>query len=113
MCLTHNTFHTFLLRKVAIDSLIEQIQSSSLSIVIDEQNEKKNEIDNILNNRYHYKKLQYKIAWIDHFLNKAWYSEKNFQEHSKEILNDYHRRYSNKLESNLHLIATIETMLSQ
>jgi hypothetical protein len=56
-----NTFHIFLLRKAAIDSFTEQIQSSSSSIVIDEQNEEKYEIDDILNNRYHYEKLQYKI----------------------------------------------------
>jgi hypothetical protein len=109
----HDTFHISLLRKVAIDFLIEQIQSSSLSIVIDEQNEKKYEIDDILNSRYHYEKLQYRIVWIDHSSDKAWYSEENFQEHSKKILNDYHRRYSNKLESNLRLIVIIEAMLSQ
>jgi hypothetical protein len=109
----HDTFHTSLLRKAAIDSLTEQIQSSSLSIIIDGQNEKKYEIDDILNSRYHYEKLQYRVAWTDHFSDKAWYSEENFQEHSKEILNDYHRRYSNKFESNLRLIATIEALLSQ
>ncbi len=58
----HDTFHIFLLRKVAIDSLTEQIQSSSLSIVIDDQNEEEYEIDDILNSRYHYDKLQYRIA---------------------------------------------------
>ncbi len=58
----HDTFHTFLLQKVAINLFTEQIQSSSFSIVINEQNEKKYEIDDILNNRYHYEKLQYKIA---------------------------------------------------
>ncbi len=109
----HDTFHTSLLRKVAIDSLTEQIQSSSSSIMIDEQNEKKYEIDDILDSRYHYEKLQYKVVWTDHSSDKAWYSEENFQEHSKEILNDYHRRYSNKFESNLRLIATIEALLSQ
>jgi hypothetical protein len=30
--------------------------------MINEQIEKKNEIDDILNNRYYYKKLQYKIV---------------------------------------------------
>jgi hypothetical protein len=58
----YDTFHISLLRKIAIDFFIEQIQSSSLSIVINEQNEKKYEIDDILNNRYHYEKLQYKIV---------------------------------------------------
>jgi cytochrome c oxidase assembly factor CtaG len=57
--------------------------------------------------------LQYKVAWIDHLSNKAWYSAENFQDHSKEILNDYHQRYSEKFESKLRLIVIIEAMLSQ
>jgi hypothetical protein len=109
----HDTFHISLLRKAAIDLLTKQIQSSSSSIVINEQNEEKYEIDDILNNRYHYEKLQYKITWIDHSSNRAWYSTENFQNHSKEILNDYHQRYFAKSESKLRLIAIIETMLSQ
>jgi hypothetical protein len=109
----HDTFHIFLLRKTAIDSLIEQIQSSSSSIVIDEDEEEKYEINDILDSRYHYDKLQYKVVWIDHFSDRAWYSAENFQNHSKEILNDYHQRYFEKSESKLRLIVIIETMLSQ
>jgi hypothetical protein len=109
----HDTFRISLLRKTAIDSLIEQIQSSSFSIVIDEDEEKKYEINDILDSRYHYDKLQYKIVWIDHFSDRAWYLAENFQNHSKEILNDYHQRYSTKLESKMQLIAIIETMLSE
>jgi hypothetical protein len=107
----HNIFHTFLLRKTAIDSLIDQIQFSSLSIVVND--EKKYEIDDVLDSRYHYEKLQYRVVWIDHFSDRAWYSAKNFQNHSKKILNDYHRRYSTKSESKMRLIAIIETMLSE
>ncbi len=107
----HDTFHISLLRFAATDSLTDQIQSSPFSIVIDDEEEY--EINDILNSRYHYEKLQYKVAWIDHFSDKAWYSTKNFQDHSKKILNDYHRRYFSKLESDLRLIVIIETMLSQ
>jgi hypothetical protein len=107
----HDTFHISLLRFVATDSLTDQIQSSSSSIVIDDEEEY--EIDDILDSRYHYEKLQYRVAWIDHFSNRAWYSTENFQDHSKKILNDYHRRYFSKLESDLRLIVIIETMLSQ
>jgi predicted metal-dependent hydrolase len=106
----HDTFHISLLRSAFNDSLIEQIQSSSFSIVIKE--EKKYEINDILDNRYRYEKLQYKIAWIDHFSNKTWYSTENF-DNSKNILEDFHRRYSKKLESKLRLIVIIEAMLSQ
>ncbi len=93
----HDTFHISLLRSASSDSFIEQIQSSSLLIVIDDEEEY--EIDDILDNRYHYEKLQYKVAWMDHFSDRAWYSTENFQNHSKEILNDYHQRYFKKFES--------------
>jgi hypothetical protein len=107
----HDTFHISLLRLATTDFLIDQIQSSSFSIVVNDEEEY--EINDILNSRYHYEKLQYKVAWIDHFSDRKWYSTENFQNHSKKILNDYHRRYLNKLESDLRLIVIIETMLSQ
>jgi predicted metal-dependent hydrolase len=105
----HDTFHISLLRKIAIDSLTEQIQSSSSSIIIDNQNEEEYEINDILNSRYHYEKLQYKVIWTDHSSDRVWYSAENF-EHSAEVLNDYHRRYSNKSKSQLRLIASITSM---
>jgi hypothetical protein len=107
----HNTFHISLLRKVATDFLIEQIQLSSFSVVMND--EKEYEMNDILDSRYHYDKLQYRIVWIDHFSNRAWYSEENFQKHFKKILNDSHRRYFIKSKSNLRLIVIIEAMLSQ
>ncbi len=57
----HDTFHISLLRKTATDSLSEQIQSSSSSIVISENEKEEYEMNDILNSRYHYDKLQYKI----------------------------------------------------
>jgi hypothetical protein len=92
----HNIFHISLLRKAATKSLIHQIQSLSSSIVINEDEKKKYEINDILDNQYHYEKLQYRIVWTDHSSNRTWYSTKNFQNHSKEILNDCHRRYLTK-----------------
>ncbi len=60
----HDIFYTLLLRLAIIDFLNDQIQSSSFSIVVDE--EEKYEMNDILNSRYHYEKLQYKVVWIDH-----------------------------------------------
>ncbi len=77
----HDTFHTSLLRLAATNSLTEQIQSPPPSIVVDEEEEY--EVDDILDSRYHYDKLQYRIIWIDHLSDRAWYSAENF-EHSKE-----------------------------
>jgi hypothetical protein len=107
----HDTFHISLLRKTAIDFFIEQIQSSSSSMMIDEDEKKKYEINDILNSRYHYDKLQYRIVWIDHFSDRTWYSAKNFQNHSKNVLIEYHQKYSNKSESELRLIASIASMI--
>jgi hypothetical protein len=104
----HDTFYISLLRKIAIDLFIEQIQSSSLSIVMNDEEEY--EMNDILNSRYHYDKLQYKVVWTDHLSDKAWYSAENFQKYFKEILIDYHQRYSDKSESDLRLIASIASM---
>jgi hypothetical protein len=106
----HDIFHTFLLRKVATNLLIKQIQSSSSSIMMNDEEEY--EMNDILNSRYHYEKLQHRIVWIDHFSNRAWYSAKNFK-HFKNILKDYHQRYSTKFESKLRLMIIIDAMLSQ
>ncbi len=106
----HDTFHISLLRKAATDPLIEQIQPPSPPIVIDEDEEEKYEMDDILDSRYHYGKLQYRVAWIDHSSDRAWYPAENFQKHSKEILIDYHQRYSDKSKSELRLIASIASM---
>jgi hypothetical protein len=57
----HDTFHILLLRFAATDLLTEKIQSSSSSIIVEDE-EKNNEINDILNSRYHYEKLQYKVA---------------------------------------------------
>ncbi len=51
----HNNFHISLFRSIFIDSLTEQIQSASSSIIINDEQEY--EIDDILNSRYYYNKL--------------------------------------------------------
>jgi hypothetical protein len=48
----HDTFHIALLRFAATDSLIDQIQSSSSSIIVNDEEEY--EMNDILNSRYHY-----------------------------------------------------------
>jgi hypothetical protein len=57
----HDTFHTSLLRSVATDSLIDQMQSSSSSIIVKDEDEEY-EMNDILDSRYHYEKLQYKVV---------------------------------------------------
>jgi hypothetical protein len=57
----HNIFHIFLLRITVNDFFINQIQSFSSSIVINDE-KKKFQMNDILNNKYHYEKLQYTIV---------------------------------------------------
>jgi hypothetical protein len=74
--------------------------------------EKKYKMNDILNSRYHYDKLQYKVVWTNHSSNKAWYLTKNF-EHFKNIFKNYHQRYFEKFESETKLIVIVKAMLSQ
>jgi hypothetical protein len=58
----HDTFHISLLRFAATDFLTGQIQSPPPSIIIENDEKEEYEIDDILDSRYHYDKLQYKVV---------------------------------------------------
>jgi hypothetical protein len=104
----HSVFHISLLKKNLDDFLSRQIISSLSSIVIND--EQKFDVENIIDfrlvNRTFNKRLQYKIRWVEHFSDRKWYSTENF-DHAKEIVIDYHDRYSNKLESQSIIVALI------
>jgi hypothetical protein len=105
----HSIFHISLLRKNFDDFLLKQIiSSSSSSMMIDD--EQKFEIENIVDfclmNRAFNKHLQYKVKWVKHFSDRKWYSVENF-DHAKEIVVDYHNRYSYKSESQSIIVSLI------
>jgi hypothetical protein len=104
----HSVFHISLLRKNLDDFLSRQIISSFSSIVIND--EQKFDVENIIDfrlmNRASNKRLQYKIRWVEHLSDRKWYSTENF-DHAKEIVIDYHDRYSNKFESQSIIVALI------
>jgi hypothetical protein len=58
----HDTFHISLLRFAATDFLTEQIQPSPPPVIIEDDEKEEYEIDDILDSRYHYGKLQYKVV---------------------------------------------------
>jgi hypothetical protein len=99
----HSIFHISLLRKNLQNFILDQIISSSSSIIIDDEKEFDVEdiIDSRLIERILNKRLQYKIRWIEHSSNRKWYPTENF-ENAKEILTDYHQRYLDK--SNPHFL---------
>ncbi len=104
----HSVFHISLLRKNFDDFLLEQIISSLSSIMIDD--EQKFNVEDIVDSRLMSKalnkRLQYKVRWIEHLFYRKCYSTENF-DHAKEIVVDYHDRYSNKFESHSIIVSLI------
>ncbi len=88
--------------------LSKQIISFSSSMMID--NDQKFEIENIVDfrlmSRTFNKQLQYKIKWVEHFSDRKWYFVENF-DHAKEIVVDYHHRYSHKSKQQLIIVSLI------
>ena len=94
----HDVFSFNYLKSAVNDSLSNQKQKSSRSIVVDD--EKAWNVDDILNSRHHYGRLQYKIKW--HELNrdnKWYYADKNDFKHSQKVVDEFHKRYSEKSKS--------------
>ena len=91
-----DTFHFSLLRKASMNSLSEQINELSSSIIIDD--EKKWEMNDILNVRRHYRRIQFLIKWKNHDENETWYNSKKFQ-NAKKIVKNFYEKYSNKSKS--------------
>ena len=94
----HDVFSFNYLKSVVNDSLSNQKQKSLKSIMIDD--EKAWNVDDILNNRHHYDRLQYKIKWHELNRDNEWYYvDKNEFKHLQEIVDEFHKRYSEKSKS--------------
>ncbi len=93
----HSKFTSNLLQLNSKNSLNEQWNKLSDSIVIDDEDEWK--MKNILNFRHYEqdKQLQYHVNWKEYDVDLHWYNvdESEFEECQK-IVNDFHEQYSNK-----------------
>ena len=91
----HNVFHLKLLYLCVNDSLFSQY-TSSLIFIITENNKKNWEINDILNLKHYYERLQYKIKWHSINQNNKWYytDTKEFNE-SVNVLTEFHYKYLN------------------
>ncbi len=92
----HDVFHSDLLRSVINDLLSDQKNELSDLIVINDENEWK--IDDILNSRWYWRWLQYKVKWNDYDNDFNWYNADDDEfMNVQKIIDDFHIWYLNKL----------------
>ena len=94
----HDVFSPNYLKFAVNDSLSNQKQESSRSIIVDD--EKTWNVDDILNSRHHYGRLQYKVKWHELNRDNEWYyADKNEFKHLQKVVDEFHKRYSKKSKS--------------
>jgi len=91
----HNTFHISLLEHYQDNRLPSQIKEPPPPIQIEGEDEY--ELDEIIDSRLHYKKLQYRTKWKDYSpeLNKVLYPAENFN-NAEDTVQRFHQRYPRK-----------------
>ncbi len=91
----HEVFHSELLCSVINDSLSDQKNESSKSIVINDEDEWK--INDILNFQCYKRQLQYQVKWKSYDNNLNWYNADDDEfMNAQEMIDEFHIRYSRK-----------------
>ncbi len=91
----HDVFHSELLRLVVNDSLSDQKNEPSKSIVVNDEDEWK--IDDILNFRRYRRRLQYRVKWKNYDNDLNWYNADDDEfMNAQEMIDDFHIKYSRK-----------------
>ncbi len=91
----HDVFHSDLLHSIVDNFLSDQKNKLSDSIVIN--NEDEWEINDILNFRQYWRRLQYRVKWNDYDNDLNWYNaDDNKFINAQKIVDDFHIWYSNK-----------------
>jgi len=91
----HEIFHSELLRSAVDNSLSDQKNEFSESIVINDEDEWK--IDNILNFQWYQRQLQYQVKWKSYDNDLNWYNADNNEfMNAQEMIDDFHIKYSRK-----------------
>ncbi len=91
----HDVFHSELLHLVVNDSLSDQKNELSRSIVINDEDEWK--INDILNSRWYRKRLQYQVKWKNYDNDLNWYNaDDNEFMNAQEMIDDFYIKYSRK-----------------
>ncbi len=91
----HDVFYSELLRSAVDDSLSDQKNESSRSIVINDEDEW--EINNILNSWCYRRWLQYRVKWKSYDNDLNWYNADDDEfMNAQEMIDDFHIKYSRK-----------------
>ncbi len=91
----HDVFHSKLLCSVVDDSLSDQKNELSKSIVMNDENEWK--IDDILNFQRYRRRLQYQVKWKSYDNDLNWYNADDDEFiNAQEMIDDFHIKYSTK-----------------
>ncbi len=91
----HDVFYSDLLRSVVDNSLSDQKNESSRSIVIKDEDEWK--INDILNFRRYKRRLQYRVKWKSYDNDLNWYNADDDEfMNAQEMIDDFHIKYSTK-----------------
>ncbi len=91
----HDVFYSELFHSVVDDSLFDQKNESSKSIVINDKDEW--EIDDILNSQRYRRRLQYWVKWKSYDNDLNWYNaDDNEFMNAQEMIDDFHIKYSRK-----------------
>lgn len=83
-------FHASLLRFDPNDPLPRQRNEPPPPVMIDGEGEF--EVDRILDSRYYYGRLQYRVKSVDREPDYTWYNAESF-ENSKEVVESFHKEY--------------------
>ncbi len=91
----HDVFHSDLLCSVVDDFLSDQKNEFSDSIVINDEDEWK--INDILNSRWYWRWLQYRVKWKSYDNDLNWYNADDDEfMNVQKIIDDFHIWYLNK-----------------
>ncbi len=91
----HDVFHSELLCLVINNSLSDQKNEFSRSIVMNDEDEW--EIDDILNFRWYRRQLQYWVKWKSYDNNLNWYNADDDEfMNAQEMIDNFHIKYSRK-----------------
>ncbi len=95
LCVYMMIFHSELLRFAVNDSLSDQKNEFSRSIVMNDEDEW--EIDDILNFRRYQRRLQYRVKWKSYDNDLNWYNADDDEfMNAQEMIDDFHIKYSRK-----------------